>query len=180
MPGKADYDQELHSDYSNNTLVYPSAARTLIDIPMIVYYTDVTVDLGPTYVVSAELTRDLPPTGRRFCSRADYPQFYAAEKPATMPAGSALIYSMTTLHRGSAMRASEGPGSRSSWGTTRPAQVGWAPTASREPGAGRRWTGCSPGPLRANASCSAFRHRATPTGPTKPLPEWQLAIPRWT
>ena len=72
------------------------------------YYTDVTVDLGPTYVVSAELTRDLPVTGRRFSSREEYPQLYAAEKPATMPAGSALIYSMKTLHRGSAIKATEG------------------------------------------------------------------------
>jgi hypothetical protein len=75
---------------------------------MIVYFTDVTVDLGPTYVVSAELTRDLAVTGRRFTSKQDHPELYAAEKPATMPAGSALIYSMHTLHRGSAIKASEG------------------------------------------------------------------------
>jgi ectoine hydroxylase-related dioxygenase (phytanoyl-CoA dioxygenase family) len=106
--GKADYDQELHSDYTNNTLVYPPSGVEAIDIPMIVYYTDVNVDLGPTYVVSAELTRDMPPTGRRFCSRAEYPHLYAAEKPATLRAGSVLIYSMRTLHRGSAIRASEG------------------------------------------------------------------------
>lgn len=106
--GKADYDQELHADYTNNTLAYPASGVSAVDIPMIVYYTDVTVDLGPTYVVSAELTRGLPPTGRRFYSRDDYPDLYAAEKPALMPAGSALIYSMTTLHRGSSIRASEG------------------------------------------------------------------------
>jgi hypothetical protein len=106
--GKADYDQELHTDYSNNTLAYPASGVKSIDIPMIVYYTDVTVDLGPTYVVPAELTRDLPPSGRRFYSRAEHPEFYAAEQPATMPAGSVLIYSMMTLHRGSAVRATAG------------------------------------------------------------------------
>jgi hypothetical protein len=75
---------------------------------MIVYYTDVTVDLGPTYVVSAEHTRDLPVRGERFYPRAEFPELYEAEQPATVPAGSALIYSMRTLHRGSAMRASAG------------------------------------------------------------------------
>lgn len=106
--GRGDYDQELHEDYTNNTLAYPGTGVEAIDIPMIVYYTDVTVDLGPTYVASRQLTKDLAPTGRRFYSRADYPELYAAEVPATMPAGSVLIYSMRTAHRGSAMRASEG------------------------------------------------------------------------
>ncbi len=106
--GKADYDQELHTDYSNNTLVYPPSGVGRIDIPMIVYYTDVTIDLGPTYVVSTELTRHMPPTGQRFYSKSDCPTLYAAETPATMPAGSVLIYSMRTLHRGSAIRATEG------------------------------------------------------------------------
>jgi ectoine hydroxylase-related dioxygenase (phytanoyl-CoA dioxygenase family) len=106
--GRADYDQQLHEDYTNTTLAFPGSGTDLIDVPMIVYYTDVTVDLGPTYVVSTELTKCLPPTGRRFYARDEYPELYAAEKPATMPAGSALIYSMRTAHRGSAMTAAEG------------------------------------------------------------------------
>ncbi|HTT91246.1 MAG TPA: phytanoyl-CoA dioxygenase family protein [Acidimicrobiales bacterium] len=106
--GRADYDQLLHEDYTNNTLAFPSTSTGLVDVPMIVYYTDVTPDLGPTYVVSMERTAGMPPTGRRFYSREEYPDLYAAEVPATMPAGSALIYSMRTVHRGSAMRAAEG------------------------------------------------------------------------
>jgi ectoine hydroxylase-related dioxygenase (phytanoyl-CoA dioxygenase family) len=106
--GRADYDQQLHEDYTNNTLAFPPSGTKFLDVPMIVYYTDVTVDHGPTYVVSKEHTADMPPTGRRFYSREEYPELYAAEVPATMPAGSVLIYSMRTAHRGSAMRASEG------------------------------------------------------------------------
>lgn len=106
--GKGDYDQELHMDFSNNTLAYPVRRPEYSDIPMIVYYTDVEADLGPTYVVSAQLTRDLPPRGQRFYPRAEFPELYEAERPATVPAGSALIYSMRTLHRGSAMLASAG------------------------------------------------------------------------
>jgi len=106
--GKGDYEQELHMDFSNNTLAYPLREPRYSDIPMIVYYTDVTLDLGPTYVVSDQLTRDLPPRGHRFYPRDEFPELYDAERPATVPAGSALIYSMRTLHRGSAMRATAG------------------------------------------------------------------------
>ena len=106
--GKGDYDQELHPDYSNNTLAFPKDGTEIIDIPMIVYHTEVTIDLGPTYVVSQELTRHLVTDGQRFHSRAEFPGLYAAERPATMPAGSALIYDMRTFHRGSAMRAAQG------------------------------------------------------------------------
>jgi ectoine hydroxylase-related dioxygenase (phytanoyl-CoA dioxygenase family) len=106
--GKGDYDQELHPDYSNNTLAFPRDGVAMIDIPMIVYHTDVTIDLGPTYVVSQELTRHLVTDGYRFHSRADFPGLYEAERPATVPAGSALIYNMRTFHRGSAMRAAVG------------------------------------------------------------------------
>jgi ectoine hydroxylase-related dioxygenase (phytanoyl-CoA dioxygenase family) len=106
--GRADYDQELHEDFSNNTLAYPRPEPAYSDIPMIVYYTDVTEDLGPTYVVSRQHTRDLPPRGERFYPRKEFPELYRVERPATVPAGSALIYSMRTLHRGSAMRASAG------------------------------------------------------------------------
>ncbi len=106
--GKGDYDQELHPDYSNNTLAFPKDGVEIVDIPMIVYHTDVTIDLGPTYVVSKKHTRQLLTDGRRFHSRREFPGLYAAETPATMPAGSVLIYDMRTFHRGSAMRAAEG------------------------------------------------------------------------
>jgi ectoine hydroxylase-related dioxygenase (phytanoyl-CoA dioxygenase family) len=106
--GKGDYDQDLHPDYTNNTLAFPRDGVEAIDIPMIVYHTDVTIDLGPTYVVSSELTRHLVTDGRRFHPRAEFPELYAAERPATVPAGSVLIYNMRTFHRGSAMSASEG------------------------------------------------------------------------
>jgi ectoine hydroxylase-related dioxygenase (phytanoyl-CoA dioxygenase family) len=106
--GRADYDQELHEDYTNNTLAFPASGVQMIDVPMIVYYTDVTDDLGPTYLVSKEHTSHLSPSGRRFYSREDYPELYEHEKPATVPAGSVLIYSMRAVHRGSAMLATEG------------------------------------------------------------------------
>jgi ectoine hydroxylase-related dioxygenase (phytanoyl-CoA dioxygenase family) len=106
--GRADYDQELHEDYTNNTLAFPGSGTEMVDVPMIVFYSDVTEDLGPTYIVSKKHTQHLAPTGKRFYSRKDYPDLYSHETPATLPAGSVLIYSMRAVHRGSAMRALEG------------------------------------------------------------------------
>ena len=105
--GTRDFEQQLHRDYGNNTVVVPPPDEAIVAVPMIVYYTDVTVDLSPTYVVSAELTRDFPLTPR-FLGREHYPQVYEQEIPVTVPAGSAVIYSMNTFHRGSALRASHG------------------------------------------------------------------------
>jgi ectoine hydroxylase-related dioxygenase (phytanoyl-CoA dioxygenase family) len=108
--GIRDYDQELHVDYGNHTLAYPKdPAKNALwyDFGCIVYYTDVTIDLGPTYVVSQSVTKDelLVPRHR---SRAEYGWMYEHEVAATVPAGSAVLYSIRTFHRGSAMRATEG------------------------------------------------------------------------
>ena len=54
--GRGDYDQELHVDFSNNTLAFPGADLTYCDIPAIIYYTDVNQECGPTYVVSQQVT----------------------------------------------------------------------------------------------------------------------------
>lgn len=106
--GTGDYDQQLHVDYTNNTLVYPKHDEEIVDLPFITYYTDVTLDLGPTKVLSQQETGDYIGKGGRFLSREEHPEAYEKEIPAVAPAGSTLIYSMRTFHRGSAMRASEG------------------------------------------------------------------------
>lgn len=102
-----DFEQQLHCDYGNNMLVVPKPDEGPFLVPVLLYYTDVTVDLGPTYVVPQDVTRDDPLTPRHR-SREEYPELYEHEFPVTVPAGHALIYSMRTFHRGSAMRAKEG------------------------------------------------------------------------
>lgn len=101
------FDQQLHRDYGNNTVVVPPQDSAIVTVPMIVYYTDVTIDLGPTYTVSQDITRTIP-LSPRFLIREQHPDLYEQEVPITVPAGSAVIYSMNTFHRGSAMRAPEG------------------------------------------------------------------------
>lgn len=108
-------DQPLHVDFRNNTLVYPRDEGIYRQVPFILYLTDVTEDLGPTHVVSQTITgTDVATVSRT--TFGDDPQdppedrrsWYAAERPVAVRAGSLLMYSMRTFHRGTAMRASEG------------------------------------------------------------------------
>jgi len=101
------HEQDLHVDFWNNTVVYPPADEAIVDMPLIIFYTDVSVELGPTYVVSQQHTggSGLFPIYR---SRREFPELYAHEVPAVVPAGSALLYSMRTFHRGSALTARAG------------------------------------------------------------------------
>lgn len=105
--GTRDFEQQLHCDYGNNMLVVPKPDEEAFDVPAIVYYTDVTVDLSPTYVVPQDYTRDdsLYPRHR---PREEFPELYEHEFPVTVPAGHVLLYSMRTFHRGSRLRATEG------------------------------------------------------------------------
>ncbi|HSH92525.1 MAG TPA: phytanoyl-CoA dioxygenase family protein, partial [Roseimicrobium sp.] len=105
--GLGHYEQGLHLDYQGNTLVVPRDDADYRQVNMILYYTDVTVDLGPTHVVSATKAGDLPlwPTHRW---RKTSPALYEKEQPVIVKAGSMLVFSMRTWHRASAMTAEAG------------------------------------------------------------------------
>jgi ectoine hydroxylase-related dioxygenase (phytanoyl-CoA dioxygenase family) len=103
---KRGFDQPIHTDYGNNTLVVPDP--TDIDqLATIAYYTDVTVDLGPTYVASFEDSEAWQEGGTHYTSDMA-PDLLAHERPVTVPAGSILLYTMRTFHRGSAFRDPNG------------------------------------------------------------------------
>src|SRR5262249_26299130 len=84
----------------------------------IVYYSDVTVDLGPTRVVpfgeAHEYWRNVALADRdpfwlkASWTREEAPDLYGRERKVTVPAGSMLLYSLRTFHRGSASTASNG------------------------------------------------------------------------
>src|SRR3954469_15895438 len=78
--GTGDFDQGLHLDYQGNTLVVPREDSDYRQINMILYYSDVGDELGPTYVVSQERTRELPlwPTHR---PRKSNTELYRHERP---------------------------------------------------------------------------------------------------
>ncbi len=108
--GKGDFEQSHHCDYGNHVLTIPqnpALSPRFYDIACLVYYTHVTIDMGPTYIVPQLHTagQSLVPRVR---TREKYPWMYEHEMAVTVPRGSALIYSLRTFHRGSAMLAPEG------------------------------------------------------------------------
>jgi ectoine hydroxylase-related dioxygenase (phytanoyl-CoA dioxygenase family) len=105
--GTGDFEQGLHLDYQGNTLVVPRDDGTYRQVNMILYYTDVDQELGPTHVVSQEKTKDLPlwPTHR---TRKKDSALYKLEKPILATAGDLLIFSMRTWHRASDLAADRG------------------------------------------------------------------------
>ena len=105
--GTGDFEQALHLDYQGNTLVAPRDDGAYRQVNMILYYTDVTAEMGPTCVVPADQTKDEPlwPT---FRPRKKHASLYAKEIPILVKAGSLLIFSMRTFHRASDMSAETG------------------------------------------------------------------------
>jgi len=105
--GTGDFEQGLHLDYQGNTLVVPRDDGDYRQVNMILYYSDVTEDLAPTFVVPQHKTRDLPlwPTHR---TRKKDPELYRHERPVLASAGDLLVFGMRTWHRASAMTADFG------------------------------------------------------------------------
>lgn len=105
-------DQSLHNDaWEGCSLVYPPERGIFQRIFAIVYLTDVTMDLAPTYVVARRDCADVPlitEAGLASYTRDAYLRLYDAERPMLAPAGSALITTGRTIHRGSAVRAARG------------------------------------------------------------------------
>ncbi len=105
--GTGDFEQGLHLDYQGNTLVVPRDDGAYRQVNMILYYSDVDNELGPTHVVSQEKTKDLPlwPTHR---TRKKDSALYKLEKPVLAQAGDLFIFSMRTWHRASDLIADRG------------------------------------------------------------------------
>jgi Phytanoyl-CoA dioxygenase (PhyH) len=118
--GAADYDQMLHRDYLNHTLLVPTAAREYQQLEMFVYLVDVPEDLGPPRMLSQTHTAGLPakpnwyprtdsaPDEDQFVSSTAWPQLYEAEVSAAGPAGTVVAFQPGTFHRGTALRAPRG------------------------------------------------------------------------
>ncbi|MEA2733694.1 MAG: hypothetical protein QOE14_145 [Humisphaera sp.] len=105
--GTGDFSQGLHLDYQGNSLVVPREDGDYRQVNMILYYSDVGADLGPTYVVSQEQTKNLPlwPTHR---TRKKDAKLYEHEKPILANAGDLFLFGMRTWHRASDITAKDG------------------------------------------------------------------------
>ena len=105
--GTGSFEQTMHLDYEGNTLVAPRDDGPFRQVNMILYYSDVTDEMGPTFVVPQPHTRDAglwPP----FRPRKKWPGIYRHEKAMTAASGSLLIFSMKTFHRAGEITADAG------------------------------------------------------------------------
>jgi Phytanoyl-CoA dioxygenase (PhyH) len=102
--GHPDYEQLLHVDYGNHTLVVPRADRGYQHLELFVYLSDVTPETAATRVVSRRLTRDIP-VERMYLHLGEYASLYESEESASGPAGSVLAYRSDVYHRGTSLSA---------------------------------------------------------------------------
>lgn len=134
--GAAEYDQALHRDYLNHTVLVPTSTPGYEQLEMFVYLVDVPEQLGPPHFVSRTLTTDLslkpnwyPRTGTThiddgFVSTTGRPELYEAEESGAGPAGTVVAFQIGTFHRGTAM--TEPRGARYTMHVNyRPASVEW-------------------------------------------------------
>ncbi|NKB97186.1 MAG: hypothetical protein GKR90_01610 [Pseudomonadales bacterium] len=94
-----DADQNMHMDFGNHTLAYPSSNPKFWQTAYLIYYTDVTERLAPTAVCSWQHYKD-EVHWPAIHSRQQRPDLYENEVLMTVPAGSVFAYSTRTYHRG--------------------------------------------------------------------------------
>lgn len=105
--GTGSFEQPMHTDFEGNTLVVPRDDGAFRQVNVILYYSDVMEEMGPTCVVPMQSGRDdgvWPP----FRPRAQFGALYRREKKILLKAGGMLIFSMRTLHRASEIVADRG------------------------------------------------------------------------
>jgi hypothetical protein len=100
--GAPDYEQLLHVDYGNHTLVVPRSDPPYQHLELFVYLSDVTPERAATRIVSRRLTGGIP-VERLYLGLAEYASLYAAEESASGPAGSVLAYRPDVYHRGTSL-----------------------------------------------------------------------------
>ncbi len=116
--GACDYDQALHRDYLNHTVLVPSTTPGCQQVEMFVFLNDVPDELGPPHLVSRKHTADLPAVPNwllrsgqngtdRFTAEAD-PQLYEAEVSGAGPTGTVIAFEPGTYHRGTQLSAPRG------------------------------------------------------------------------
>lgn len=103
----AEYEQVMHFDYPNHTLVVPRQEPGYSQVEGFLFLSDVTEDLGPTLIVPRDKAQNMGfvPTHP---TREQFPELYEAEVAATGSAGSLFAFTPDIYHRASAITASRG------------------------------------------------------------------------
>lgn len=118
--GAADYDQPLHRDYLNHTLMVPTDDARFRQLEMFVYLVDVPEELGPPSMLSRTRTTGLSAkpnwypregaaeAGSGWVATTGSPDLYDAEVRAAGPAGTVVAWAPGTFHRGTALTLPRG------------------------------------------------------------------------
>jgi len=158
--GAADYDQPVHRDYLNQTLMVPADEPQFRQLEMFVYLVDVPAELGPPSMLSRTRTTGLPAKPNWYpreggadaeggwVETAGSPDLYDAEVRAVGPAGTVVAWAPETFHRGTALTLTRGVRYTVHL-VYRPARVEWGQRMS--------WVNRSHEP-----EWYRFAHRATP------------------
>lgn len=147
--GVTDYEQPLHIDYTNHSLLPPRPRGRPVQIQLFLYLSDVTAACGPPHVVSREHTASLPLMDLVFGADGRRPRIDPVlEVAAIAPAGAALVYAADVAHR--ATEITEPGAGRFTYNLGyRRADSDWAggsPYARKglEPGFGELVSACTP------------------------------------
>ncbi|HEX6451685.1 MAG TPA: phytanoyl-CoA dioxygenase family protein [Trebonia sp.] len=118
--GAADYDQHLHRDYLNQTLMVPTDDPRFRQLELFLYLVDVPVELGATGLLSRTRTPDLPARPNWYprddtsdgeggwVATVGHPELYSDEVRAVGPAGTVVAWAPGTFHRGTALTLPRG------------------------------------------------------------------------
>lgn len=99
--GAIDYDQPMHRDYGNHTLVTPDPAAPPPQMTSFILLSDVGDDDGPTHVVPLSRSRDIPLVPQLL----EPGELCDGAVPVTGPAGTLFLYRPDVFHRGTNFRA---------------------------------------------------------------------------
>ena len=97
--GGVSYEQPLHIDETNHSLVPPRRDGRYRQVQLFVYLSDVTEGRGPTRIVSRAISSSVPNNDLYFHNSGRI-HLDEHESSAVGPAGSVLAYSADTAHRG--------------------------------------------------------------------------------
>lgn len=105
--GRSDFEQSLHLDWHDNSLVVPRSDGAFGQLHMILYYSAVGPGQAPTMVVPRPASKDRPtvPWARR---RTADPDLYEREVPVLAAEGTLLCFLGDTFHRCSGFTDPEG------------------------------------------------------------------------
>ena len=92
------YNQLLHTDYPNHTVLVPSPDAAFGQVEFFVYLSDVTAANGATRLVSRRLTDHIQ-VERHTLSLEEYGHLYEEPGEACGTAGSVVVYRPDTYHR---------------------------------------------------------------------------------